>query len=83
MPEKAKRHKGKNIMASGSSSQQQLMDEFFTSEEQRCSTSRQFIIPSPPHGPSNSEVLSAIQHLQCSVNEGFGQVNTRLNEFCT
>ncbi|KAF7827030.1 uncharacterized protein G2W53_018194 [Senna tora] len=37
----------------------------------------------PPHGPSNSEVLSAIQHLQRSVDEGFEQVNTRLNEFCT
>ncbi|KAF7831248.1 Myb/SANT-like domain containing protein [Senna tora] len=37
----------------------------------------------PAEGPVNSEVLSAIQHLQCSVDEGFVQVNTRLNEFCT
>ncbi|KAF7812873.1 hypothetical protein G2W53_033849 [Senna tora] len=37
----------------------------------------------PVHGPGNSEVLSAIQHLQHSVDEGFVQVNTRLNEFCT
>ncbi|KAF7835839.1 uncharacterized protein G2W53_010698 [Senna tora] len=37
----------------------------------------------PAEGPVNSEVLSAIQHLQRSVDESFVQVNTRLNEFCT
>ncbi|KAF7821309.1 hypothetical protein G2W53_026764 [Senna tora] len=37
----------------------------------------------PAEGPVNLEVLSAIQHLQRSVDEGLVQVNTRLNEFCT
>ncbi|KAF7807332.1 hypothetical protein G2W53_039493 [Senna tora] len=35
MAERAKRHKGRNTTARGSSSQEQLVDEFFTSEEQR------------------------------------------------
>ncbi|KAF7844002.1 hypothetical protein G2W53_000907 [Senna tora] len=35
----------------------------------------------PSHGASNSEVLSAIEHLQRTVDEGFGQVNNTLNDF--
>ncbi|KAF7839697.1 hypothetical protein G2W53_008179 [Senna tora] len=35
----------------------------------------------PPHGANNSEVLGVIGHLQRTVDEGFGQVNNRLDDF--